>query len=191
MFFPLCCSSNSAFIESSTINLDLGIGQKQVYLVRLGPKMGTFLNQVKNAPLERCYCPKRIVPIFGRLNPTYARVCLPCLTFNCVFVIFSQSVAVRSSCVVEPASISGAADARPSVVMVQIGIRTYVLYVYLRGRVLADTCVARMAWCGVWRVEGVSPYVGTRMGGIRRRMEILRASDWLKKLQKTVESQAE
>ena len=24
----------------------------------------------------------------------------------------------------------------------------------------ADMCVARVAWCGVWRVQGVSPYVG-------------------------------
>ena len=30
----------------------------------------------------------------------------------------------------------------------------------------ADTFVARVAWCGVWRVEGVSPYVGIRMGSI-------------------------
>ena len=30
----------------------------------------------------------------------------------------------------------------------------------------ADTCVARMAWCGEWRVKRVSPYVGVRMGGV-------------------------
>ena len=30
----------------------------------------------------------------------------------------------------------------------------------------AETCVARMTWCGAWRVEGVSPYVGIRMGSI-------------------------
>ena len=30
----------------------------------------------------------------------------------------------------------------------------------------ADTCVADVAWCGMWRVEGVSPYAGIRMGGI-------------------------
>ena len=29
-----------------------------------------------------------------------------------------------------------------------------------------DTCVAGVAWYGMWRVEGVSPYVGIRMGGI-------------------------
>ena len=29
----------------------------------------------------------------------------------------------------------------------------------------AGTCVARVAWCGVWRVERVSPYVGIRIGG--------------------------
>ena len=30
----------------------------------------------------------------------------------------------------------------------------------------ADTCVAGVAWCGMWRVEGTSPYVGIRIGGI-------------------------
>ena len=30
----------------------------------------------------------------------------------------------------------------------------------------ADTCVAGVAWCGMWTVEGVSPYVGIRIGGI-------------------------
>ena len=30
----------------------------------------------------------------------------------------------------------------------------------------ADRCVAGVTWCGMWRVEGVSPYVGIRMGGI-------------------------
>ena len=29
----------------------------------------------------------------------------------------------------------------------------------------ADTCVAGVAWCGMWRVEGVFPYVGIRIGG--------------------------
>ena len=29
-----------------------------------------------------------------------------------------------------------------------------------------DTCVAGVAWCGMWRVEGASPYVGIRTGGI-------------------------
>ena len=29
-----------------------------------------------------------------------------------------------------------------------------------------DTCVAGVAWYGMWRVEGVSPYVGIRSGGI-------------------------
>ena len=29
----------------------------------------------------------------------------------------------------------------------------------------ADTCVAGVAWCGMWRVE-VAPYVGVRIGGI-------------------------
>ena len=50
--------------------------------------------------------------------------------------------------------------------MVQIGIRTYVVSMYLGGGVQADTCVARVAWCGLWRVEGVSAYVGVRMQGI-------------------------
>ena len=31
----------------------------------------------------------------------------------------------------------------------------------------ADTCVAGVAWCVMWRVEGVSPYVGICIGGIR------------------------
>ena len=30
----------------------------------------------------------------------------------------------------------------------------------------ADTCVAGVAWCGMWRVDEVSPYVGIRIGGI-------------------------
>ena len=30
----------------------------------------------------------------------------------------------------------------------------------------ADTCVAGVALCAMWSVEGVSPYVGIRMGGI-------------------------
>ena len=30
----------------------------------------------------------------------------------------------------------------------------------------ADTCVAGVAWCGMRRVGGVSPYVGIRMGDI-------------------------
>ena len=55
----------------------------------------------------------------------------------------------------------------------------------------AYSCVARAAWCWAWRLEGVSPYVGIRTGGI--------ASNyggplglWLaKKRRNTVESQAE
>ena len=35
----------------------------------------------------------------------------------------------------------------------------------------ADTCVAGVAWCGMWRAEGVSPYVGIRIGGIGRNYE--------------------
>ena len=30
----------------------------------------------------------------------------------------------------------------------------------------ADTCVIGVAQCGMWRVEGVCPYVGIRIGGI-------------------------
>ena len=30
----------------------------------------------------------------------------------------------------------------------------------------ADTCVPCVAWCGVPRVEGISPYVGIRIGDI-------------------------
>ena len=30
----------------------------------------------------------------------------------------------------------------------------------------ADKCVAHVAWSDMWRVEGVSPYVGIRIGGI-------------------------
>ena len=29
----------------------------------------------------------------------------------------------------------------------------------------ADTCVAGVAWCGMWRVEEISPYVRSRTGG--------------------------
>ena len=51
-----------------------------------------------------------------------------------------------------------------------------------------NTCVARVVWYGMWRVEGVSLYVAIRVGGI----------GWNyggpligKKTTKTVESQAE
>ena len=30
----------------------------------------------------------------------------------------------------------------------------------------ADTCVAGVEWCGMLRVEGDSPYIGIRIGGI-------------------------
>ena len=30
----------------------------------------------------------------------------------------------------------------------------------------ADTCFAGVVWCGMWRVEGVFPYVDIRIGGI-------------------------
>ena len=43
----------------------------------------------------------------------------------------------------------------------------------------ADTCVAGVAWCGMWRVQGVSPYVGIRIGGIGWNHE-WRIVDWLK-----------
>ena len=53
----------------------------------------------------------------------------------------------------------------------------------------ADTCVvAGVACCGVWRVEGASPYVGIRMGGIGWNYG---GSLIGKKRPKTVESQAE
>ena len=29
-----------------------------------------------------------------------------------------------------------------------------------------NACVARVVWCGIWRVEGVSLYVGIRIGRI-------------------------
>ena len=29
-----------------------------------------------------------------------------------------------------------------------------------------NTCVARVVWCGMWRGEGVSPYVDIRIGGV-------------------------
>ena len=53
----------------------------------------------------------------------------------------------------------------------------------------ADTCVAVLAWCGMWRVEGVSPYVGIRIGGIG--WNLWRIADWLKSDKKTAERQAE
>ena len=42
----------------------------------------------------------------------------------------------------------------------------------------ADTCVAGVAWCVMWRVEGVSPYVGICIGGDK--VELWRIADWLK-----------
>ena len=48
----------------------------------------------------------------------------------------------------------------------------------------ADSCVAGVAWCGMWRSEGVSPYVGIRIGGIWW------VADWLKTT-RTTQSQAE
>ena len=79
------------------------------------------------------------------------------------------AAAARSSSnvgLIEPTSLSDAADAQPSVAMVQIDIGT----LYLCGS--AEVCrqiriyVARMAWCGVWRVERVPQYVGIGMGSI-------------------------
>ena len=29
-----------------------------------------------------------------------------------------------------------------------------------------NACYARVVWCGMWRVEGVSPYVDIRIGGV-------------------------
>ena len=40
-----------------------------------------------------------------------------------------------------------------------------------------DTCVAGVAWCGMWWVEGISPCVGIRVGGIG--WELWRIADWL------------
>lgn len=40
--------------------------------------------------------------------------------------------------------------------------------------------VARVVWCVMWRVEGVSPYVGIPIGGIGWIYSIWRASDWRK-----------
>ena len=42
----------------------------------------------------------------------------------------------------------------------------------------ADRCVAGVAWCGMWRVEGVFPYAGIRIGG--HRVVLYRIADWLK-----------
>ena len=53
----------------------------------------------------------------------------------------------------------------------------------------AGTCVAGVAWCGMWRVEGTSPYVGIRIGGIGWRTMDDRGL--AKEQQKTVGRQAE
>ena len=72
-------------------------GQKQVYPVRLGPKTGTFWNQVKNAPHEPCHWSKSHSNCFCRVKPRRTRVCLICLTFNCFLSFFSQPEMFHSS----------------------------------------------------------------------------------------------
>ena len=57
----------------------------------------------------------------------------------------------------------------------------------------ADTsymcCWCGVVWYGIWKVKGVSPYVGIRIGG---RVQLWRIADWLRNDKKTaVESQAE
>ena len=64
-----------------------------IYLVRLGPKTGTFKNQVKSAPYHTSPAigPKRIVPVLGRIKPRYTRGFLLRLTSSCFCHFFSRS----------------------------------------------------------------------------------------------------
>ena len=79
-----------------------GSGRKQVNLDRLGPKTGAFQIKSKAHPTSPAIGPKRIVPVFGLMKPTYTRVCLLSLTFNCFLSFFSQSEALHSSTVCAP-----------------------------------------------------------------------------------------
>ena len=42
----------------------------------------------KSHPASPAICPKRIVPVLGRIKPTYTRFCLLCLTLSCFFSSF-------------------------------------------------------------------------------------------------------
>ena len=76
--------------EKSFAFCKMGIGQKQLYLVRLEPKLVHSKVKSKVHPTSAAIGPKRIVPDFGRIKPRYTRVCLLCWTFNCFknFVVF-------------------------------------------------------------------------------------------------------
>ena len=70
-----------------------GSGQKQVYLVRLGPKTGTFYNQVKSAPYEpwhrskaHCTC---LWPDEAQVHPTLSTL-LEFQLFFCRFLAYQR-----------------------------------------------------------------------------------------------------
>ena len=67
-----------------------GSGQKQVYLVRLGPKRGTFENQVISAPCGPCHWSKAHCTRFGRIKHTHPSLST-LLDFQLFFVVFCQS----------------------------------------------------------------------------------------------------
>ena len=85
-----CCCLHQNFTLIRNDDYFYGSGQKQVYLVRLGPKTGSLKSSQKRT-LRALLGPKRIVPVFGRIKPRYTRVCLLCLTFNCFSSFLSQS----------------------------------------------------------------------------------------------------
>ena len=82
-------------------SLEMGSGQKQVYLVRLGPKTGTYYNQVKSAPYQPCRS-KAHCTCFWRIKLRYTRVCLLSIDFQLFFFVFSQSEALHSSTLCPP-----------------------------------------------------------------------------------------
>ena len=68
-----------------------GQGPKTGIPVRLGPKTGTYQNQVKNATHEPCHWPKAHCTCFWPDKAQVHPSCLLCLTFNCFLSFFSQS----------------------------------------------------------------------------------------------------
>jgi len=110
-------------------------------------------------------------------------LCIPHHATPATHVSACFAAAARSSCIVgliEPASISDARDALPSVAMAHIGIRMSYLCISAEVYRQIYTCVARMPWCGGWRVEGGRGLPVRRHSYGAHTGELCRASDWLK-----------
>ena len=79
-----------------------GSGQKQVYLLRLGPKTGNSKIKYKTHSTSPAMFQSALYLFWGRTKPRYTRVCLLCLTFNCFLSFFSQSETLHSSTLCPP-----------------------------------------------------------------------------------------